>query len=259
MLSRPARTALAAATLLLGLLPGVFFFAWVHPVVRSWVGARGLPPMPGEGILPIVLGNGLLILAFGAVHSLSAQLPFRRATARIAGPRAVRAVYMVVTGLCLVVTMVTWRPLDLTIWQLVPSTPGFWIGDLVFYLGLLHVGGTALQGGRPGEFFGLRQLVDPEWTEEHEPGTAPGLGERPILRTTGAYGLVRHPGYAMVLLAMLATPLMTLDRATVLVATLIYLTVGIPLEERKLVALFGPDYEAYRARVPALVPRPWRP
>lgn len=244
-----SRWLLVVATIVLGLLPGMFFFAWVHPLVRSWIGEGVASPSVFS-----VLRNTAALVVFGMIHSATAQLPARRWIAARTGVRTVRAVYMILTGLVLAVIMVTWLPGRLHLWQLVEPTPTFWIVDFAVYMGLLHLASTALQGGRPAEFFGLRQLTDPAWAEEEENPS----GERPLLRTGGAYGWVRHPGYALVIAGMLATPVMTLDRATVLVATLIYLSFGIPLEERKLVALFGKDYEAYRARVPALVPRPWK-
>jgi protein-S-isoprenylcysteine O-methyltransferase Ste14 len=49
-------------------------------------------------------------------------------------------------------------------------------------------------------------------------------------------------------------PTLSLDRLTLFAAAAAYLSVGIPVEERKLIRLFGEDYVAYRRRVPALLP-----
>jgi protein-S-isoprenylcysteine O-methyltransferase Ste14 len=41
----------------------------------------------------------------------------------------------------------------------------------------------------------------------------------------------------------------------VLAGSTLYLAFGVPVEERKLRAQFGPNYDEYRRRVPALIPR----
>jgi protein-S-isoprenylcysteine O-methyltransferase Ste14 len=74
---------------------------------------------------------------------------------------------------------------------------------------------------------------------------------------TGPYGLVRHPIYTGLIAACLATAAM---RGTVVaIAGAILMTVGFhikaTLEERFLREQLGPDaYDAYRRRVPMLVP-----
>ncbi len=75
-------------------------------------------------------------------------------------------------------------------------------------------------------------------------GRAPGR-----LETGGAYRLVRHPIYLGTLLLMAATPDLTAGRLLFTALSLVYLIVGVALEERSLVDEFGPAYEAYRATV----------
>lgn len=48
---------------------------------------------------------------------------------------------------------------------------------------------------------------------------------------------------------------MTLDRMLLVASMALYLIIAIPIEERKLIALFGQDYEEYRLKVPAVIPR----
>jgi len=75
------------------------------------------------------------------------------------------------------------------------------------------------------------------------------------LRRDGPHAWVRHPLYAGAYLILWGAAVSPLGLATALWGGL-YLAVGTALEERKLVQLYGDDYRAYRARVPALVP--WR-
>ena len=77
------------------------------------------------------------------------------------------------------------------------------------------------------------------------------------LLTEGAYARVRHPRYLEILVGFLGLAL--LCNYLVAYAVWAFLTAAIALlirlEERELVVRFGPEYEAYRRRVPALIPR----
>ena len=82
------------------------------------------------------------------------------------------------------------------------------------------------------------------------------------LLTEGVYAHVRHPRYAQIVVAVLGWALLSNHLASYLAVLVVsaVLALVIPLEERELAARFGAEYEAYRRRVPALVPRwgAWR-
>lgn len=89
---------------------------------------------------------------------------------------------------------------------------------------------------------------------EAEPCYRAGGSER--LETTGAYAIVRHPLYVAVV-AVLAS--LTLLSASI-VAAVITLATAVellwrraPREDRVLALRFGPEFDAYRARVPAFL------
>jgi protein-S-isoprenylcysteine O-methyltransferase Ste14 len=98
-----------------------------------------------------------------------------------------------------------------------------------------------------GEFLGLRQ-----WRESSR-----ALSDRERLLISPLHRFVRHPWYALGLVLLWTRPM----DAALLVSALcitVYLPLGIRLEERKLELTHGEVYRRYRARVPALLPRPWR-
>ena len=93
--------------------------------------------------------------------------------------------------------------------------------------------------------FGLPELA---------PGRYPGS-----LLTDGIYARMRHPRYAQIIVALLGWSLLSNYLASYVVVLVVTAAVAvvIPLEERELADRFGKEYDAYRRRVPALIPR-WR-
>jgi hypothetical protein len=250
-LSPSARFAWGSANVLLGLVPSLAFFAWVERNARlPVVGAALGWPWVGPVAWPVagrVAWDAGLFLAFGAIHSLLAQRGVQERVMRAVPVPARRSLYLVVTGASLLVLMACWQDTGVVVWRLpLPSTAEDVLSLAIFWFAIA-ASGWALQRFDTLEFLGLRALL---------PGgpRAPDAAPAPLL-TTGIYGRVRHPIYTFTVLAFLVTPFMTLDRLVLLAATGLYLVWGIPMEERKLIVSFGEAYEAYRRRVPAVIPR----
>jgi len=104
----------------------------------------------------------------------------------------------------------------------------------------------------------MRQM----WQRQLKLATLFGLPELapqkypPKLLTEGIYARVRHPRYLEYSLGAIGLALVCNNAAAygAVLLTLAGMAVLIPMEERELVARFGPAYEEYRRRVPALVP-----
>lgn len=113
---------------------------------------------------------------------------------------------------------------------------------VTFGIGILFL---AIRSFNNYEFIGLEQLKKRE------------IGNNlPRLTTTGFYSIVRHPLYFGLFTLMLGYLILnpTIPNLIFGFITILYLPIGIYLEERKLVDEFGDEYRKYRKKVKALIP-----
>lgn len=98
-----------------------------------------------------------------------------------------------------------------------------------------------------GEFLGLRQ-----WR-----GRLRSVEDQERMHISPLHRYVRHPWYFLGLVLVWSQDM---DPAflTSAIAISLYFVVGSRLEERKLMVYHGAAYREYRARVPGLIPLPWR-
>ena len=194
-----------------------------------------------------VIVNLVLIGLFAIQHSVMARQGFKRWWTRMVPPSVERSTYVLATSVVLLILYWQWQPMPEPVWTIDnPIVAGALVG--IFWLGwVVLVGSTFLFSHF--ELFGLTQV----FTRLFGKPMADAQFRAPLL-----YRYVRHPIYLGVLLAVWATPAMTLGH--LLFATVItgYIFVGIHFEERDLIQQFGDRYRRYRQHAAMLIPLPGR-
>ncbi|HSH41385.1 MAG TPA: NnrU family protein, partial [Arenicellales bacterium] len=189
-----------------------------------------------------------LIGVFALHHSVAARSGFKARLARILPPAAERSTYVLIASLLLLILIWHWRPIDGLLWDLQAPLPrGVLVA--VYLAGWMLVLASTFQISH-GDLFGISQVLR-HWRERPAPEAR--------FRQPPMYQVVRHPMHAGMLVVCWATPTMSTGHLLFAAAMTAYVLVGIRLEERDLLGLFGDAYRRYRMATPKLLPLPRRP
>ncbi len=236
----------------LGILPSFAFFSWIERNASlPWIGVYFNWPwvsLAQESLFIRSALNITLFLFFGMIHSLFAQPQVHRFLEAWVPPQALRTVFMMLTGISLIFLMGFWQSTGIILWVLHLPQPVLTLSSLLLFWLFMGGCGIILSQFDTFHFLGIRQLSQSKQELNHTSGNQ-------TLNQSGIYKYVRHPIYTLTLLAIFITPIMSLDRALLGFAMGLYLMVGIPIEEKKLLLLFGEAYQNYRKQVPALIPK----
>ena len=254
-LIKPNRLIALLCLVVLGLIPSFAFFVWIERnLALPWVQVKLGWPWPnigdlGYGSLTLrIAWDAVLISAFGIIHSVLAQKGPKKWLSRILAPQLVRPFYVICTGIALIGVMACWQYTGRVLWALnFPQSLAYALSVSLFW-GFTGLAVFILSAFDLPEFIGLKQLYSSR-TELIKPRH----DHRPLC-TTGFYGHHRHPTYVLLLLAIFVTPIMTLDRFILGSTIFVYLLFAVPIEERKLIEEYGPQYLQYRKRVPGFFP-----
>jgi protein-S-isoprenylcysteine O-methyltransferase Ste14 len=186
----------------------------------------------------------LLLALFAVPHSVMARPAFKRWWTQYVPQPLERSVYVLFANLCVILLLWQWRPIGPVVWHVEhPLWRALVYG--VFAAGWLLVPVASLMINH-FDLFGSRQV----WLH---------LKQKPYtmlsFRTPLLYRLVRHPLYLGWMIAFWVTPTMSAGHLLFAAFLTAYMLVAIPIEERDLVDTFGEQYEDYRRRIPALIPR----
>ncbi|TPQ33829.1 hypothetical protein C2U70_18525 [Bradyrhizobium guangdongense] len=243
-----AQTSLAARGLVLayGVLAYlVFFGTFLYAVgfISQLIVPKTLDSGVTGSLARAFVVNLALMSLFAVQHSGMARQGFKKLFARFASPALERSTYVLLASLTLILLFWQWQPITAVVWNV--ETPvlayaaiaGGFIGWLIVLYSTFLISHF--------ELFGLTQVVT------HFVGR---VVEPMKFKTPGLYGLIRHPIYLGFIVAFWSAPTMTLGHLLFAAVTTAYIFVGIWLEERDLVAMFGDQYRLYRQKVAMLIP-----
>lgn len=210
-----------------GLFAGSLLYGAYSYLVRF-----GPRAAPGGGARAVA-ADVLLFSVFAVHHSLFAREPVRGFVRRTVPPDLERSLYTWVASVLFAGVCWLWQPVGGTLYRLDGPLMAAAYGIQVAGLVLTALGARALD---VLDLAGIRAAG----------GGPPPV---PILRTTGVFGLVRHPLYFGWVLLVCGAPHMTATRAVFALVSSAYIALAIPWEERGLERTFGAEYGRYRRRV----------
>ena len=198
-----------------------------------------------SGIFEAIVVNLGLMSLFAIQDSVMARKSFKQWWARFIPKPVERSTYVLCASLTLLLLFWQWRPMPTVIWSVEEPGIATAIAALSFIGWVIVFTSTFMINHF--ELFGLHQVANNLVGREMP---------APVFRTPLLYRVVRHPIYLGFIIAFWAAPVMSAGHLLFAVVTTAYIFVGIALEERDLVGMFGDEYRQYRERVSMLLP--WR-
>ena len=231
-----------------GLIAYLIFFGTILYAI-GFVTGMVVPKTIDDGAagsaVEAIIVNLLLMMLFAVQHSVMARKGFKAWWTQFVPKPIERSTYVLAASLVLDLLFWQWRPIPTVVWQIVNPQIALAVTGVSLLGWVIVFTSTFLINHF--ELFGLHQVANNLVGHEMK---------EPRFKTPVLYKLVRHPIYLGFIIAFWAAPTMTAGHLLFAAVTTAYIFVGIFLEERDLVALFGDEYQRYRERVGMLVP--WR-
>jgi methanethiol S-methyltransferase len=225
----------------------IFFVTILYAI--GFVMGLGVPKNIDTGAhssaISAVVVNLLLMTLFAVQHSVMARPRFKAWWTQYVPKPIERSTYVLFASLSLLLLFWQWRPIPEIVWQIDNPDAAVAIAMVSLVGWVLVFTSTFLINHF--ELFGLSQVAN-HLTDRQAP--------QPVFRTPLLYKFVRHPIYLGFIIAFWAAPVMSAGHMLFAAVTTVYILLGIYLEERDLIEMFGDQYREYRQRVSMLVP--WR-
>ena len=233
---------------LYGVITYVFFFVTFLYAI-GFVEDLVVPTTIDTGLsaptMQALIINLILMSIFAIQHSVMARQQFKRWWTQFVPASVERTTYVLFATLALALLLWQWRPMPEVVWQVANPQAATAITAVSLIGWLIVLTSTFLINHF--ELFGLHQVAN-NLTGRPMPA--------PRFRMPLYYKFVRHPIYLGFIIAFWAAPTMTLGHLLFAAVTTAYIFVGIQLEERDMVDVFGDQYRSYKKRVSMLLP--WR-
>lgn len=214
----------------------IFFTAGVL-VPKTVDSGMAAPLMQG------LLVDGALITLFGLQHSVMARRTFKSWWTTVVPECVERSTYVLATSLVFIALIRYWQPLPGHVWNFEET----WI-RIAFYL-LSGLGwGLVLFSSfltNHWDLFGLRQVYLHSRGRRYMPVP---------FKDSSLYRSIRHPMMLGVLIAVWATPVMSVGHLVLAIGFSLYIVVGIHFEEQALRRDLGDAYVSYARRTVRLFP-----
>ena len=225
----------------------VFFVTFLYAIgfLSGMVVPKTIDSGPAGPPMESTIVNLLLMSLFAVQHSVMARRQFKEWWTQYVPKSVERSTYVLFSSLALALLLWQWRPIPTVVWQIDDPQIATAVTGISLLGWLIVLTSTFLINHF--ELFGLHQVAN---------NLAGRTMPVPRFRTPLYYKFVRHPIYLGFIIAFWAAATMSVGHLLFAAVTTAYIFVGIFLEERDLVDLFGEDYRNYRDRVSKLVP--WR-
>jgi methanethiol S-methyltransferase len=192
-----------------------------------------------------ILIDTFMLSLFGLQHSVMARPKFKEWWTKIIPTAIERSTYVLMTSAVLCLVFWQWRSIEGMIWNVENILAKYLLNGLFVFGWLIVLLSTFLINHF--DLFGLRQVYLNLRSVEYQ---------NLEFKTVGIYQYVRHPLMLGFLIAFWATPQMSASHLLFAVVMTIYISIGVYLEERDLIAIHGEAYRQYQQEVSSLVPLP---
>lgn len=225
----------------------VFFASFLYAIgfVEDFIVPKTIDSGAAVPLAEALIVNLLLMSVFAIQHSVMARPQFKQWWTRLVPKSVERSTYVLFSSLALVLLFWQWRPMPAVVWHIANPQIAMAVVGLSLVGWLIVLTSTFLINHF--ELFGLHQVAN-NLTGRAMPA--------PHFRTPLYYKFVRHPIYLGFIIAFWAAPTMTMGHLLFAAVTTAYIFVGITLEERDLVTVFGDEYRRYKGQVSMVIP--WR-